>query len=92
MVDQVKIAKQKTAKDARAAIRKKAIDLAVEIGNAAIISRETKYRDDPRIGPSTRLRCVQFPAVAQEIYRGLEGADAGKTHPSWVDRLGRDFR
>jgi hypothetical protein len=48
-------------------------------------TREERYANDPRLGPQTRARIAQFPAVAYEAYSHLEKIDGGANMP-WILR------
>ena len=48
-------------------------------------TREERYANDPRLGPQTRARIAQFPAVGYEAYSHLEKIDGGANMP-WILR------
>lgn len=86
--DVEKLAKQKIAREKQKAKANLKMKACIEEGNRKSAERAAKYQDDPRIGPVNRARCLEFPLVAFEIYRGLDQFDGGANiHPSWVDRL-----
>lgn len=51
----------------------------------AAVTREERYANDPRLGPQTRARIAQFPAVGYEAYSHLEKIDGGANMP-WILR------
>lgn len=55
--------------------------------NAATAARALRYVNDPRIGPRTRARVDQFPAVAHEAYRALERVDRGEVPEYTLDEI-----
>jgi len=74
------------ARRAKAAAKREALN--AEIARRAqgtTEEREARYANDPRIGPQTRARIEQFPAVGYEVYRHLEKIDAGANLP-WLLR------
>lgn len=93
MVDPVKEARNKAAREKRQA--KAALEREARIAAANKFSEEieAKYKNDPRLGPETRERCNKFPAVADETYRALAYFDAGsmpnglQVHPSVIERF-----
>ena len=78
--------------DRRAAAKAKretAAAATVEFNRAACAAREAKYANDPRIGPETRARIVNFPLVGFEAYRLLSLVDEGKSLPHILVNLAR---
>ena len=56
---------------------------------AAAEEREARYRDDPRIGPQTRARMMQFPEIADEAFKALAREDAGEVPPNTLRNVRR---
>ena len=50
----------------------------IESYNIALVARAAKYKNDPRLGPKTKARCEEFPAVGDQTYLTLEMFDSGK--------------
>ncbi len=48
-------------------------------------TREERYANDPRLGPQTRAKIAQFPAVGYQAYSHLEKIDGGANMP-WILR------
>lgn len=93
MVDPVKVARNLAAKEKRAAKTAAEREARIAAANEFSVEIETKYKNDPRIGPKTRVRCESFPAVADETYRALAYFDVGsmpngrQVHPSVIGRF-----
>ena len=85
---QAKVAAAKRAKikaDAKLARNQENMAAKIAEHNALLAARIEKYKNDSRLGTTTRARCEEFPAVAQQTYQTLELVDSGKYLHSIAD-------
>jgi len=76
-----KIAAAKKAKIKSATkkeLERELLSVRIEAYNITLTAMVEKYKNDPRLGPKTKARCDQFPAVAEQTYKTLEMFDSGK--------------
>lgn len=93
MVDPVKFARNKAAREKRAQVSAAERNERIAAANKFFEDIAEKYKDDARLGPETRARCAQFPAVANQTYQALAYFDAGQmpnglqVHPSVIEQF-----
>lgn len=83
--DPTLLAARRAASAAKRATERAEAEAARQRAAAGKPTREERYANDPRLGPQTRARIAQFPAVGYEAYSHLEKIDGGANMP-WILR------